>query len=1520
MAGGGPGAEGDLVAVLEERPGRGADPHVPAATPGQFHHAAALGIAGTGHRAGPDQVTRREARPVDRHVRQLLRGVPIKTLGGADGGDPLGAVRPGRSQPHLQIQIERPRVAAAQVLERFRCLPWAANAFTGEGGEGHHPRRDGGGERLSKEWTERDVLPGLDVAGAPVVEQDDTEEVPFCLRHRNRLPHRRGAAHDEAEFQFEVQLPAGTEHDVAGIGSDLAMRPADRRAVDQHRRGTAVVADRHVEPILGKRRGVGTEQPTHVLGVVSGGVEVDVVRHLPGEMKRHLLLRAAPSLEDACRLQLPQLVPQCRPRIPTGRQQRVEPVGANEIPGHRCDGGGSGEQVDHIGSDTYSEATPTFCVGEHAIRHRPHRKVDHRGNVVTPLRSLRGSDGLSSARSSNLHGMQEPSIDAGTLADEAVELVKSWLIEARGSDQGSAETHRLAELLDDPHGPGFAMRFVDLVIRPEDDRAAAGQLRSIVTSTTLPRFLGPVDRLLLRIGALLAPVIPGIVLPLARARMRALIGHLIADAEPERLTRHLARVREEGNDVNVNLLGEAVLGDREATKRLESTIGLLERDDVDYVSVKISSIVSDLNLWAFDHTVELIETRLRRLYRVATASPTPKFVNLDMEEYQDLDLTLQAFMRLLDEDEFSSVPAGIVLQAYLPDAFGAIRRLAEWAASRHARTGAEIKVRLVKGANLAMERVDARIHGWEQAPYDSKVESDANYKRCLDWAFQPDRLAGTRIGVASHNLFDVAWALLLADRRGVATRVDFEMLQGMAPAEAAVVRRAAGGLRLYTPVVARSDFDTAISYLFRRLEENSDPENFLSALFDLDPDGQAFGEQERRFRRALEHRWSVSDRPRRTQDRTAPPPPTDHEAEFANAADTDPAVPANRDWAAAIYARDPVEVRAPMTTDIATVDEALDRAGAAQSRWGALPAAERRRMLLAASDALEERRADLISTMIHEASKTIGQADPEVSEAVDFARYYADRALDLESVEGARFSPLGVVAVVPPWNFPVAIPAGGVLAALAAGNGVVFKPAPEVPRCAEVIHEALMAAGIPPDLVQYLRVPDDEVGRHLITHPRIAAVILTGSFDTATLFKSWKPDLRLFAETSGKNAIVVTPNADLDLAAADIVYSAFGHAGQKCSAASLAILVGSVYESDRFRRQIVDAAQSLIVGESTHPATDMTPLAAALSDRLERAFTVLDPGERWLLEPKHLGGRKWTPGIKDGVTPGSWFHQTECFGPVLGLMRADDLDDAIELQNGVAFGLTGGIHSLDADELDEWADRVEVGNAYMNRHTTGAIVRRQPFGGWKQSSVGPGAKAGGPNYVAQFGRWQDTGDVSHQVAAASARVRSIVSHFDSDWLTTAVASDEYWWQHAFGVEHDPTGLEFESNVFRYRPRPLVVVRAPERADTIAAARVIAAAVRSGAPVRVSSAVPLPDIGVDVVVETDAAFTALLPSLDGIRVRYIGPASAETHAAAWAAGVDLLDGEVHLNGRLEMLPHLREQAVSRTRHRFGNVLL
>ena len=482
---------------------------------------------------------------------------------------------------------------------------------------------------------------------------------------------------------------------------------------------------------------------------------------------------------------------------------------------------------------------------------------------------------------------------------------------------------------------------------------------------------------------------------------------------------------------------------------------------------------------------------------------------------------------------------------------------------------------------------------------------------------------------------------------------------------------------------------------------------------------------------------------------------------------------------------------------------------------------------------------------------------------------------------------------MPPWNFPVAIPSGGVFAALAAGNAAILKPAPEAPGCAEIVAECCWSAGLPRGLVSFLRTPDDDVGRHLVAHRGVHAVILTGAYDTARMFLSWKPEMRLLAETSGKNAMVITPNADIDLAVADLVASAFGHSGQKCSAASLAICVGDTYTSRRLRRQLADAVTSLKVGSSTEIATTMGPTINEPDGKLLRALTRLDDGEEWLVEPRRLGPQTWTPGVRLGVRPGSWFHRTECFGPVLGLVQAESLDAAIAIQNSTAYGLTGGIHTLDPAEIRQWTDAADVGNAYINRPTTGAVVSRQPFGGWKRSSVGPGAKAGGPNYVARLGIW-------HPVDTGLG---------DDEWLAAAHASDEAAWQTEFGVEHDPSGLFCESNVLRYRPMPRMALRAEADATPRDVARVRAAARRCNVPLIDSHAAH----------ETGAEFAARLSSLGVQRVRVLGSCTHDLRAAANEAGVHIADDPVTAEGRVELLHYLREQSVSCTTHRYGNVL-
>jgi RHH-type transcriptional regulator, proline utilization regulon repressor / proline dehydrogenase / delta 1-pyrroline-5-carboxylate dehydrogenase len=497
----------------------------------------------------------------------------------------------------------------------------------------------------------------------------------------------------------------------------------------------------------------------------------------------------------------------------------------------------------------------------------------------------------------------------------------------------------------------------------------------------------------------------------------------------------------------------------------------------------------------------------------------------------------------------------------------------------------------------------------------------------------------------------------------------------------------------------------------------------------------------------------------------------------------------------------------------------------------------------------------------------------------------------------------------------------------------VLKPAPEAVLVGWELATCLWNAGLPLRILQFLPCPDDEVGRGLITDSRVDGVILTGSVETARLFLGWRPDLPLFAETSGKNAIIVTSLADRDQAIRDLVRSAFGHNGQKCSAASLAICEAEVYDDADFRRQLRDAAASLTVGSAWDLASRVTPLTQPPGSALRRALTVLDPGEEWLLEPRASADnpRLWSPGIKLGVRPGSFFHRTECFGPVLGLMRADTLDQAIDLANAQPFGLTSGIHTLDDREIARWVDRVEAGNLYVNRPITGAIVGRQPFGGWKASSVGPGAKAGGPNYVLQLARWHQVrlpsiprDSLSEPVAELLARCLAELSDSDTRALLTAsAASYMHAWRVHFGREHDPSAIQGEHNAFRYRPCHRVIVRGTTNARLC---QVLLAASVAGTRLTVSlspDSRPWPWLadlgGRELVVEAEAGFVDRLAHPgDAERVRVWERISTPARAAAASAGVTVIDTPVLANGRLELRWYMREQVVSRTLHRYGNV--
>lgn len=695
-------------------------------------------------------------------------------------------------------------------------------------------------------------------------------------------------------------------------------------------------------------------------------------------------------------------------------------------------------------------------------------------------------------------GAPSPKEQLSTAAvDDAVKQASKW---ATTPQKESLVT----ELADDPGAVSFVMKFIDSVMRPESASVSATLLKRLTSSNPVPSFMSSVDNVLLQTGSTVAPFLPSVVVNSAKARMRSLVTPFIQTIENSDFKDY--------SSVNVNLLAEGAVSEAAARRRREQAEAILDCEGVNYLSLKLTGLSPPLNKWDYEGSLHTAMESLRPLFDKAIKSSTKRFINIDVERYGDRELTMDAFTRLLSEAQFQDMDAGIVVQSYLPDSFHALQKLVAWANSRQGQ--GEIKIRLVKGANLAMEKVEASMRGWEQAPYQTKSDVDANYLWCLDWVLTPERLRRVRIGVASHNLFSLAYAKHLAEERDVIARVGFENIKGMTPSHTPVLAGEGLGMLLYTPVCRSDDFGTSVSYLFRRFEEISSPGNFLHSLPSISASTTSFKQEETRFRSAYAKKDFVSTEPRRKQQR---PAKASHmtlsglagTGVFVNEPDSDPVIPHVRQWALDVI-NSPFQ---PVSEDswvksVQDMDEVLERARSGAGRWRGTDKSDRQQILARIGDIIARRRGDFLNSIVHEGRKTFHEGDIEMSEAVDFANYYSMLAGKLPE----SFESFGVVTVAAPWNFPSAIGMGGALASLAAGNAVIVKPSPNTPRCLEIGVECAWEAGVPQDVLQFIQCPENEVGKHLITNSD--AVILTGSTESAKLFRSWKSDMRLFAEVS----------------------------------------------------------------------------------------------------------------------------------------------------------------------------------------------------------------------------------------------------------------------------------------------------------------------------------------------------------------------------------------------------------------------
>lgn len=1164
--------------------------------------------------------------------------------------------------------------------------------------------------------------------------------------------------------------------------------------------------------------------------------------------------------------------------------------------------------------------------------------------------------------------------------------------------QSTAERRQQAELdrmIQSPGDKETLMQLTDQAFRSRLPHRAADQLIHILDVQGVPRFFSALDRTLLKGFQSFGGYLPGVAMPFVKEKMQQETANVVLPAEEEHLRGYLRQRWEEGVRMNVNYLGEALLGEGEAERRLKMYLQALQRPEIEVISVKISTIYSQISALAREHTIGVLCDRMELLYRAAAkntfersdGTQVNKFVYLDMEEYCDKEITAEVFMRTLDREGLENVRAGIALQAYLPDSFPTQQRITQWARRRVEQGGAPATIRIVKGANMEMERVDASLHGWPQAPYQQKIETDANYKRMLRYGMQPENLGAVKLGIASHNLFSLSYGLVLAVQNQAIEQVQFEMLEGMASHQRRALFELSQNVLLYAPACRQEDFINAIGYLVRRLDENTGEENFLRHAFRLEVDSDDWQQLQRTFVESFDLMNTVSAEPRRKEivkhhANSAIPNP---QSEFQNAPDTDWSLPENSLWAEQTVqrwlprcdnqaadiplviageqrslgqVRESTDPSRPGTVvaryrqaEETVVEEVVACAVDDRSGWRGRSTEERAKILFRVANRIADQRSDLMGAMLAEGGKTLLESDPEISEAIDFCRYYAQSASNWSALPELAPQGRGVVVVVSPWNFPLAIPCGGIAAALAAGNTVILKPASDTVLIAYRLCQCFWQAGVPKTALQFMPCSGATVGQQLVTHPAVDTVILTGGTETALRMLAAKPTMRLLAETGGKNATIVTALADRDLAIKNLLHSAFSHSGQKCSATSLLILEEEVFHDANFRETLCDAVESLRVGSAWDLSTKLGPLIRPPSGDLEKSLKELEAGESWAVMPRlHVDDNPClvSPGVKWGVQPQSFTHCTEFFGPLLAVMSARNLHDAIDLVNATGFGLTSGLESLDDREQQLWQEGIRAGNLYINRPTTGAIVLRQPFGGMGNSAVGPGIKAGGPNYVAQLmkfpaspnrdltDRWKeaDLGDTALDDFCYALRNQKDLPSDEIEQTIIAAQSYEHWMATEFEPKHDHCRLVGEDNFRRHLPLKEVRVRVtPEDSLFDIFARVLASRT-AGCHTVVSSSPEVTIAAVDIlenltadwagkiefVQETNEQLADVVRAYQRGRVRFAQPDRVPpvVRAAASEHGAYIADTPVSAHGRVELLWYFEEQSLSHVYHRYGNL--
>ena len=853
---------------------------------------------------------------------------------------------------------------------------------------------------------------------------------------------------------------------------------------------------------------------------------------------------------------------------------------------------------------------------------------------------------------------------------------------------------------------------------------------------------------------------------------------IIGENTPDAM-KNLKKIRKDGFAFTVDILGEASVSEIESEAYLKQYMELLDALKKEHsswpglaggtldwghapkvnVSVKPTALFSQASPRDFEGSVQGIHDRLAAILR--KVKEMNGFMRIDMEQYKFKDITLEVYRRLRDSDEFRDYPhLGIVLQAYLKDTDQDLADLLAWARAKKL----PISIRLVKGAYWDSETVIAKQNGWDIPVWTIKAESDAAYERQAQVILENHDIC--HFGCASHNIRTIAAVMETAKALNVPDeRYEFQVLYGMAEPVRKGLLNVAKRVRLYAPY---GDLLPGMAYLVRRLLENTANESFLR---------QSFAE-EAEVERLMENpvvtveREKAQRKPQAAAETKGLPrfenePFADFTKQAVRQAFTDAVAQVRgqlgkeypliiggqevrtADKLPSVNPANPSEVIGTICqASTKEIDLAIEAAKKAAPAWKALSPEERAGYLLKAADIARKETYTLAAWQTLEVGKQFDQAQADVAEAIDFLEYYAREMIRYGKPQRMGrapgemsqliYQPKGIAAVIAPWNFPLAISCGMSAAAIVAGNPVLYKPAGPSSVVGFTLAEIFRKAGLPAGVFNYVPGRGSVMGDYLVEHPDVALIAFTGSMEVghriinkaSTVKPGQKQIKKVIAELGGKNAIIIDDDADLDEAIREVLHSAFAFQGQKCSACSRVIVVEPIYA--KFIERLVEGAKSLAIGPAEDPTYFMGPVVddKAQQNVLKYLEIAKAEGKVLVSTPAPTGGYYVPLTIVEGITPEHRISQEEVFGPILSVMKAKNFDQAIEWANSTRYSLTGAVFSRSPKHLEKARLEFNVGNLYLNRGSTGALVERHPFGGFNMSGIG--SKAGGPDYLLQF--------------------------------------------------------------------------------------------------------------------------------------------------------------------------------------------